>query len=100
MKISNESVHQIYELSKKVYSTEITAKEAVEEMNKTGAMAEGSTRIYLGIYKCLMKGIGHSRAMNTYSTEYFLRSIYSDLGKEAFIKALKATVAHVDTITL
>lgn len=95
MKITNERVHRIYELSKQVYHSKLSTKHAIEVVREEELMAAGSARIYISIFKCLMAGAGHKRAMNEYSTEYFLESIYSDYGYDKFLVALQSTAHHV-----
>lgn len=95
MKITKEAVHRIYTLSQKVYDSTYTAKKAIDFIKTENIMSEGSARIYFNIFKSLMNGVGHTRAMNEYSTIYFLDSIYKDYGKNKLILALKATAAHV-----
>ncbi|EAS40754.1 HNH endonuclease [Photobacterium profundum] len=95
MKITDESVHRIYELSKQVYNSELSAKHAIDLVEEEKLMAAGSARIYISIFKCLMSGVAHKRAMNEYSTEYFLEAIYTDYGHEQFLVALRSTALHV-----
>jgi 5-methylcytosine-specific restriction protein A len=95
MKITNEVVHRIYELCKMVFHGERTRKEVLSVVNKEKVMALGSATIYLGIFNCLMHGNAHKRAMNEYSTKYFLDTIYQDYGRDALKKALQATAGHV-----
>jgi len=95
MKITKEAVHRIYTLSQNVYDSTYTAKKAIDFIKAESIMSEGSARIYFNIFKALMNGIGHTRAMNEYSTIYFLDSIYKDYGRNKLINALKATAAHV-----
>ncbi|MGI1946838.1 HNH endonuclease [Shewanella glacialipiscicola] len=95
MKISDEGAHRIYELSKMVYHSNLSAKKAIEFILAENLMAKSSAQIYLNIFKCLMNGVAHKRAINAYSTEYFLESIYDDYGKDFFLKALQSTALHV-----
>lgn len=95
MNITNDAVHKVYDLSKKIYHKKCTVKDALEVISSGSWMSEGSARIYFRIFSCLMTGVAHKRAMNEYSTEYFLNSIYHDYGSKAFLVALQSTSAHV-----
>lgn len=96
MYISENSVHLIYKMAKQVYESKQSLTSAAKDAANKGLMSDGSARIYINIFKCLMNGIGHTRAMNKYATVYFLESIYSDYGQEALARALQATAHHVN----
>ncbi|WP_345873976.1 HNH endonuclease [Shewanella algae] len=96
MKISESSVHFIYDTAKKVYDSKKTLVSAAKEASDKGLMSDGCARIYINIFRSLMKGVGHTRAMNEYSTIYFLESIYKDYGLYQFELALQATAHHVN----
>ncbi|AWB65882.1 HNH endonuclease [Saccharobesus litoralis] len=96
MKISESSVHFIYNAAKNVYDSKRTLVSAAKEASDKGLMSDGSARIYINIFRSLMKGVGHTRAMNEYSTIYFLESIYKDYGLYQFELALQATAHHVN----
>jgi 5-methylcytosine-specific restriction protein A len=95
MKITKEAVHRIYTLCLAVCDSTYKAKKAIEFIKAESIMSEGSARIYFNIFKSLMNVVGHTRAMNEYSTIYFLESIYIDYGRNKLLDALKATAAHV-----
>lgn len=95
MEISNEAVHKVYDLAKGVYLDRFSTVDALAELTDAQLMVEGSARIYFSVFRCLMNGNTHSRAINEYSTDYFLRSIYRDFGIEALKLALQATAGHV-----
>jgi 5-methylcytosine-specific restriction enzyme A len=96
LKITEEAVHRIYELSVQVYIGDLKQSEALKSIDKSKFMAKGSATNYIGNFKCMMRGIGYKRAMNKYSTEYFLRSIRQDFGHERFLQGLTATSFHLD----
>jgi 5-methylcytosine-specific restriction protein A len=96
MDITQQAVHQIYELAVQVFLDNIKQSDALKIVKNKNFMSVGSATNYIGIYKCMMKGAAYKRAMNKYSTEYFLRQIRSDLGHSDFITALSATNAHLD----
>lgn len=96
MKISESSVHFIYGIAKKAYESNQSLVFAAKEASDKGLMSDGSARIYINIFKSLMEGVGYTRAMNEYSTIYFLESIYRDYGFYQFELALQATAHHVN----
>lgn len=96
MKITVEGTKQIYSLAQKVYHKESSIKQAIRIVASNELMAESSAKIYINIFKDLMVGVAHKRAMNEFSTLYFLESIYADYGRKQFVKAIHSTTGHVD----
>lgn len=95
MKISNDVIPQIYLLAKQIHEAQCDKKTAIDSINKLQLMNDNSASIYFSIFHNLMNGVPHKRAMNEFSTRYFLENIYSDFGKQKFLLALQSTEGHV-----
>ncbi len=70
-------------------------KTAIEIINNLQLMSDNSASIYFSIFHNLMNGVPHKRAMNKFSTKYFLEEIYSDFGRQQFLLAIQSTEGHV-----
>jgi 5-methylcytosine-specific restriction enzyme A len=96
MKITEEAVQKIYIFSKAVFEGRVTKQDALIDVENEGFMNTNSANIYIQNYKCLMNGRPYKRAMNFYSTEYFLRRIGEDSSSQDFSAALSACRGHLD----
>jgi len=95
MKIENEAVRQVYALCREMYRGRITRGDLMTKVEEQQLMAVGSAGNYAQNFKYMMQGVGYNRAMNLYSTDYFLRNIRNDYGQLSFEKALHAANEHV-----
>lgn len=94
-KITNEMVHQAYEIAKQVYHGTLRRTEGKNEIVRLAGMGAGSASDYITNFLAMMEGNRYVRVMNLYATEYFLVHIGQDYGREAQKKAAKAVAAHV-----
>lgn len=93
--ITADMSKEAYEISKMVYHGKISrSKGKLLIAEKTGMVA-GSAQDYITDFLAMMNGERYTRTLNLYATEYFLKSIKADYGKEAFFKALEACQQHV-----
>jgi len=80
MKIKNEQVHQAYSIAKRVYSVELTSKEAGEELSQKYGMNKNSALDCIYVFQQMLNGQGYKRTINAYGTEYYLKNIEKDYG--------------------
>ncbi|MHA2879648.1 HNH endonuclease [Vibrio campbellii] len=95
MKITEESVLQIYDLAREVYEEHLSRKEAVELAVKNQIMGKGSAQDYIQNYRYIMDGFVYKRTMNLKGTRIYLEKIYSDFGIQKLRQALEVVAAHV-----
>lgn len=94
--ITADMCKEAYEISKMVYHGKTSrTKGKLLIAEKTGMVA-GSAQDYITDFLAMMNGERYTRTLNLYATEYFLKSIKMDYGKESFFKALDACQQHVD----
>lgn len=85
-----------YEISKMVYQGKITRTKGKELIAQKTGMVAGSAQDYITDFLAMMNGERYTRTLNLFATEYYLKSIRADYGKEAFEKALEACQKHVE----
>ncbi len=95
MKITEESVLQIYDLAREVYEERLSRKEAVELAVKNQIMGKGSAQDYIQNYRYIMDGFVYKRTMNLKGTRIYLEKIYSDFGIQKLRQALDVVASHV-----
>ncbi|HHF3254340.1 TPA: hypothetical protein ACPJ2K_001547 [Vibrio alginolyticus] len=71
MKITEESVLQIYDLAREVYEERLSRKEAVELAVKNQIMGKGSAQDYIQNYRYIMDGFVYKRTMNLKGTRIY-----------------------------
>lgn len=96
MKITQEATHRIFDLAKQVFNGNIKKEDVKSLAEAEHLMSRASAAFYVDIYAYLRKGIAYKKTMNLYSTEYFLRSINTELGKKALSTALISVNAHLN----
>lgn len=94
--ITADMSKEAYKISKMVYHGKITRTKGKELITQKTGMVAGSAQDYISDFLAMMKGERYTRTLNLFATEYFLRSIKADYGKEAFKKALEACQKHVE----
>jgi len=96
MKITKEATHKIFDLAKQVFNGNMKKEEVKSLAEIEQLMSRASAVFYVDIYAHLRKGIAYKKTMNHYSTEYFLRSIHTELGNKALSMALISVNAHLN----
>jgi len=94
-KITNEMVHQAYEVSRKVYQGTLSRTDGKNEIVQLSGMGASSAGDYITNFLAMIEGKRYVRVMNLYATEYFLIHIGLDYGREAQKRAARAVSAHV-----
>ena len=94
--ITPKMLETAYEISKKVYSGELTRTNGKQKIHDLCDMNEGSAQDYITGFLAMMSGDVYRRTLNTDGTEYILRNIYKDYGVEKFKLAIQATKKHLD----
>ena len=72
----------------------ISKKEAVDYLSDTG-MHKKSASMYITCVIALLSGTQYGSTVNENATEYFLKKIYADFGKDHLIHALDALKLHL-----
>lgn len=96
--ITEELVKKSYEISKKVYSGEVTKQKAINELVENG-MNAGSAHIYITCFIKMMQGDVYKRYPTRFATEYFILNIKKDYGDEAYKKAISAFEKNIEYLT-
>jgi 5-methylcytosine-specific restriction protein A len=96
IKITNEAVHQIYDLAKSAYKKQLTEPEAIEIALNQQLMSEASAKMYIVAFNYMIAGKTYKKTINQYATEYFLNSLHSDFGLPIFQKAIVAVKDHLE----
>ena len=94
--ITHEMTACAYSIAKKVYEGELTRSEGKLKIHQQSGMNAGSGQDYITNFLAMMKGDSYVRTMSTEGTEYFLRQIHHDYGKNAFLLAVEATEKHIE----
>jgi len=95
MEISLEKIKALYETAKKVYSKELSKKNALIELQNQN-INKNSANDYLYCYACLVEGKLFNRTMNIEATKYFLAKILEDSGIQYLMNALQSLSLHID----
>lgn len=96
MKIPNSIIPTVYQVSKKVYSKELTLTEGSDILSTKNNMNVNSARDYINNYRNLMEGKKFKRTLNAFSMEYFIREIGKDYGAAQLSKAVTALREHIE----
>lgn len=94
--ITHDMTKEAYEISKMVYHGEISRTKGKELIAQKTGMVAGSAQDYITDFLAMMNGERYARTLNLFATEYYLKSIKADYGKDAFVKALEACQKHVE----
>lgn len=95
VKIANETIPDIYEISKKVYEKKLDYKEGANLLFEKNKLNINSAKDYIYNFKYLMEGKAFKRTLNAYSMEYFIASIKKDYSNDQFNKALSTLEGHI-----
>ncbi|WP_233546089.1 HNH endonuclease [Salinibius halmophilus] len=96
MAISDEQIAAVYEIAKRAYAQAISFDDAVVKLELVHGWNSNSAQIYLNTFSCMMSGEQYQRTINAGATEYFLRSIHTDFGADAFYSAVGSVRKHLD----
>lgn len=96
MQIKNEYTPTVYETAKKVYSNEITKKQAVVYLFQKFGMNQNSSENYIRAYVQMRNGQMFKRNINAFSMNYYLENILLDFGNDELYKALTALKQHIE----
>jgi len=94
-KITKEMTEAAYGYSKKVYNGQIERNVALDYLETTLGMNRNSAADLINNFKYMMEGTKYSRTNNEYTTDYFLKNIYSDYGRQKLKTALYAVSEHL-----
>lgn len=95
-KITSLHVEKAYALGKKVYEEQMTISEAADELSQEYSMNRGSAQGYVYTFLRMMSGEEYRRTINAFATEYYLKGIYSDYGKQQLLSALSSVRKHLE----
>jgi len=94
--ITNEIVQASYDISKKVYQSDLIQEEGVDILHSKYGMDRGSATGYIYNYKCMINGEQYTWTINEYATKYYLTKILLDNGEKSFVCALDALRKHLE----
>jgi 5-methylcytosine-specific restriction protein A len=94
--ITEEMTKVAYEHAKKVYSGDMSVKNAALKIQQISGLSIGSASDYIVNFKHLVKGSCYTRTMNNYATRFITESIRADYGDAVFVKALDSVRQHID----
>ncbi|WP_051538267.1 McrB family protein [Butyrivibrio proteoclasticus] len=94
-KMTTELIEDLYSLGKRVYSKDLTMKDAVGKImdQYDTAIAESSAEFYIGLVKELISGKGSTWNQNSDLLVYYVDHISSEYGMEAGNNAYKGGMA-------
>lgn len=95
MKITKEMTEAAYSYSQKVYNGLIEKNDALDHLTNVLEMNRNSAADLINNFKYMMDGKKYTRTNNEYTTDYFLKQIYSDYGRQKLRKALFAVDEHL-----
>ena len=95
MKIRNEIVPDVYEISKLFHENKLTLKDGTRRLTDGFDLNPNSARDYMYAFKYLMEGQRFTRTLNAFSMEYFIDNIFKDFGQEGLSKALGSLKQHI-----
>lgn len=95
MNIPLQLIPIAYDISKKVYNSNLTLSEGLNQLVAKG-MNKSSARDYIYIFRYLMQGKKFTRTLNTASMEYFFATLIKDYGSTHLAKPLSALMQHIE----
>lgn len=95
MKITKEMTEAAYSYAEKVYNGLIKRNDALDYLENVIGMNRNSAADLINNFKYMMDGRKYVRTNNGYTTDYFLRRIYSDYGRQRLRNALFAVEEHL-----
>ncbi len=93
--ITLEMIEIAYSVAKDVLEQRISRTDGKRKIHQLSGMNEGSAQDYISNFLAMMSGETYMRTLSTKGTEYILRNIYNDYGKDRFALAVKATRNHL-----
>lgn len=96
MKIPNQLTPVAYQISKKVYESQLTFSEGKNQLAGDGRMNSNSAADYINNFKYMMDGMRFTRTLNAFSMEYYFESIFKDYGESKLSNALNALKLHIE----
>lgn len=93
--MTQEQIHQAFEVAKKVYNNEISVTEGGNTLIKSG-LKKSVANDYIYAYSKLLKGHLYTRTINAYATDYYLSKILKENGIVALKKALLSLYQHIE----
>jgi len=94
-KITQVMTQRAYDISKKIYNKEISYTIGIAKLEEIG-LKKNSASAYIFCYDNLMRGTTFTRTINVYSTDYFLKRIYEEVGVKKLKIALDALNNHIN----
>ena len=95
MRITTTQTRAAYSAAKRVHEGKLTPQAASRRLERNHGRNSRSARDFIVDFRCMMRGQTYYRTMNRYSTEYFLKSIYSDFGFGGLRPAVDAVRSHI-----
>ena len=95
IKIPDDLLPTIYDISKKVYEKKMSLTEGSEYLFNNHNLNAGSAKIYIIDFKHLMQGTEFKRTLNAYSMDFLLKNIKKDYGMSQMKLALPALQKHI-----
>ena len=92
--ITNNMIKDAYIIAKEYYYSKLTLKKGKERLGNKGWNLR-SANTYIWDLKCMLQGKRYTQTMNEWGTEYYLKNIYKDFGKDSFDNAINAYKQHV-----
>lgn len=98
-KMTEETVEAIYSYAKDVYEKKMQKEDAAEKLVSDFEMNRNSSLIYLWNFIYMMEGKIYKKTMSAMITEYYLRHILEDYGKNILTNALSSLCQHIDYLS-
>lgn len=98
-KITNEMIHESYELGKKYYNQDLQEKDGIDKLVSIG-VNPASASFLLSMYKWHVDVTEYKKSMNAYGTEYYLKRIYEEhgiQGLETALRSLKLNLVYYES---
>ena len=96
MKVPEELIQTIYDVSIQVYENETERDNAVALLTENGRMNPSTAGICIDNLGHMVRGEKYQRALNQFVARYFLANIFSDFGPDSLAKALQSLKLHTD----
>ena len=97
MRVNNQLMPLVYELSKNVHNGRIELKDAVNELSNNGQMERGTASDYINSFVAILKGVPPRRTINAFATRFLLENISNDYGTERLANSVIVFSEHLTT---
>ncbi len=94
--ITNEMTHAAYDVAKRIHKGIISNKDGLDLLESGYSMNRNSASDYVHNYNSMVDGQLFTRTNNVYSTEYYLKKMFEDGGRELLLNGLSALRQHID----